>query len=136
MNNIHTVKVPGKPKGKARPRFAKGRAYTPKNTVEYEKLISQCYQEQNGTKHEGEISLDIKAVFMIPKSWTNRKKKTYVDEKRRPEIRPDIDNIAKVVMDALNGIAYEDDSQVVDMKVSKVYDIGSEGLLITIGGSE
>ena len=129
-----TVKVYGRPKGKARPRFANGHAYTPKATRDYEKLIGTCYTEQDGRKFTGKISLDVQAVFKIPESWTKKKKHEAVFEGKRPECRPDIDNIVKVVMDGLNGIAYEDDAQVVEIKASKVYGLGYEGVLITLEG--
>ena len=50
-----------------------------------------------------------------------------------PQKKPDADNIAKVVLDALNGVAYEDDKQVVRVTISKVYSFEKEGLEIEIG---
>ena len=50
-----------------------------------------------------------------------------------PTKKPDADNIGKVVLDALNGIAYEDDKQVIELRVSKQYSEEREGLRITIG---
>lgn len=129
-----TVKVYGRPKGKARPRFANGHAYTPKATRDYEKMIGACYLEQDGRKFDGKISLEVKAVFKIPESWSKKKKWETINEGKRPECRPDIDNIVKVVMDGLNGIAYGDDAQVVEIKASKSYGHGYEGLLITVEG--
>ena len=62
----------------------------------------------------------IEAVFPIPKSWTRAKKAEAMAGKLPPG-KPDIDNILKVVLDGLNGIAYEDDKQVVLTQCKKVY---------------
>ena len=40
---------------------------------------------------------------------------------RRPTKKPDIDNVEKIILDALNGIAYDDDKQVVEEASSKLY---------------
>ena len=127
-----TVKVYGRPKGKSRPRFANGHAYTPKATRDYEKMIGSEYLAQDGRKHTGEISLKVEAVFKIPKSWTKKKRWETIDTGKRPECRPDIDNIVKVAMDGLNGIAYDDDAQVVEISARKLYGLDFEGLLITV----
>lgn len=126
------TKVPGRPKGKARPRFANGHTYTPRTTRDYEKLIGECYKEQDNRVFNGAISVSIEAVFKIPTSWSKKKTWETIDQGKRPEIRPDIDNIVKVVLDGLNGIAYEDDSQVVEVNAKKVYGLGYEGVHINV----
>jgi len=45
-----------------------------------------------------------------------------LDNKIYPTIKPDTDNIAKSILDSLNGIAYKDDKQVVMLTVEKRYD--------------
>lgn len=62
----------------------------------------------------------IDAIFQIPKSWTRVKKADAAAGKLAPG-KPDIDNILKVVLDGLNGIAYEDDKQVVLVQCRKTY---------------
>lgn len=125
--------VPGKPVGKGRPRFGRGRAYTPKTTVEYEKLIADCARQVFGSQEPTEMPcrMQIDAFFPIPKSWPKYKREAV--EKGcggyRPG-KPDIDNVAKAVLDALNGIIYKDDSQVWELGVSKRY--GNPALLVTI----
>lgn len=128
-----TFFVDGAPKGKGRPRFSRGRAYTPKDTVEYEKRIAQSY---DGDMHTSPIFVDIRAFFSIPKSYTKKQKKAIKNGDLTPTKKPDCDNIGKVVLDALNGIAYEDDKQVIDLRVTKKYSTDREGLEITIGGAK
>jgi len=71
---------------------------------------------------EGEVKATIKAYFGIPKSISQKRKKLMIDGKVRPTKKPDADNIAKSVLDSLNGIAYKDDSAVVALQVDKYFD--------------
>lgn len=128
-----TFFVAGAPKGKGRPRFSRNRAYTPRETVEYEKRIAQSY---DGDMHTSPVFVDIRAFFAIPRSYTKKQKTAIENGDLMPTKKPDADNIAKVVLDALNGVAYEDDRQVVDLAVVKMYSTDREGLEITIGGTK
>lgn len=62
---------------------------------------------------------DITCYFAMPKSWSDRKKKAKSGQPCTK--RPDADNIAKAILDALNGLAYDDDSQIVDLTVRKFW---------------
>ena len=116
--------VPGAPKGKGRPRFTRnGRTYTPKDTVEYENKIALCYKQQVGDVFFKEhIPLDVRitAYFPIPKSTSKKQHQAMIDHLIRPTVKPDSDNVVKC-MDALNKIAFHDDSQIVDCQVRKFY---------------
>ena len=106
--------VYGKPQGKARPRFTRqGRAYTPKNTVDYEGQIKQAYIAAGGTpiSDTAPILICITACFKKAKS----------NKMQFPTLKPDTDNIAKAVCDGLNGIAYKDDKQIVCLTVDKMW---------------
>ena len=122
-DQVHII-VPGQPVGKGRPRFARGRTYTPARTKQYEQLIAD--QARAAVLDAGwdptplPVKLTILAQFEIPKSWTQKKKHQALLGEITPG-RPDIDNIAKAVLDALNGIAYQDDAQVMQLNVKKVY---------------
>lgn len=123
INKVEFV-IPGEPKAKARHRTTKqGFRYTPKETVEYENWIKQCYWIKNKDKFlEGQIKAEIRAYFSIPKSFSKKKRKLIELGELRPTKKPDTDNIAKSVLDSLNGIAYKDDSSIVELKVSKYFD--------------
>lgn len=114
--------VPGKVQGKARPRFSSrsGTVYTPGKTKSYERQIAEAYEAQHGPCFEGAVMVVIEAVFPIPKSWTRAKKAEALAGKLPPG-KPDIDNILKIVLDGLNGIAYEDDKQVTMTQCKKFY---------------
>ena len=118
--------VLGEPKGKGRPRFSTqtGRAFTPKQTVNYETLVHTEYMVQcKGFRFPDDAMLDVRVIayYSIPKSVSKKKRQAMLDHKIRPTKKPDFDNIGKVICDALNKIAYRDDSQIVDAQVRKFY---------------
>lgn len=114
--------VYGEPQGKARPRFTRtGRTYTPKKTVDYECEIRAAFQRADGVITELPVSVSITALYKIPKSASKAKTSSMECGEILPIKKPDLDNIAKCVCDALNGVAYKDDAQVCWLKVSKKY---------------
>lgn len=117
--------VPGRPKGKARARTNKtGITYTPKNTVMYENLVKACFIESQPRERwfAGEpLAVNIYARFPIPKSKSKRDKEAMMQGYIQPTVKPDADNIAKIICDALNGVAYGDDTQVIRLTVVKSY---------------
>lgn len=115
--------VPGEPVGKGRPRFTRqGRAYTPAKTAKYENLVSLAFLQAypNHVAFEGAIEMSMFAFFSVPKSWSKKKQELAYAQEIYPTKKPDTDNIAKM-KDALNGIAYKDDSQVVKETIIKRY---------------
>ena len=110
-----TILLPGPPIGKGRPRFRRdsGHAYTPERTRAYEKALRQeAALAMRGKKiMTGPVEVHVTAFFPIPKIGTTH---------RSPTGRPDVDNILKV-LDALNGIVFKDDAQIVKATVSKHY---------------
>lgn len=116
--------IPSPPKGKARARTLKnGITYTPKETVQYENLVKICCRESIGHQkpYLYPVHMEIRAHFPIPKSSSNKRQQMMLSGEILPATKPDADNIAKSVCDALNGIAYRDDSQIVVLHVSKYY---------------
>ena len=133
-----------KPIGKARPRFTRtGRPYTPKATHDAEKLIRLAYQEavlreridQPRIDRPKRVSVTITAIYPIPKSWPKYMRVAAAAGQIVPAVKPDIDNVIKLVLDALNGFAYEDDSQVSAVQGEKLYayeTAPSPGLIIDV----
>lgn len=134
---MYEFDVPGRIRGKDRPRFSRGHTYTPKKTVEYEKEIA-IIAKQAGVPLFGEdtpLSVTIWAFMTPPTKWQKKRRDAAVEEQRPAIKRPDADNIAKVVLDALNGIAYEDDVQVATVVVMKRY-ADEEALCVVIETEE
>jgi len=124
--------IPGEPEGKGRPRFSTGyggkgksfvRVHTPTKTLNYENLIKVEYVNQSGFKFPDDAMLDMRIVayYLVPKSDSRKKREQKLNGEIRPTKKPDADNVVKSVADALNGIAYRDDTQIVDCQVRKFY---------------
>lgn len=117
--------VPGEPKGKARPKVNTytHKAVTPYQTKAYENAVMWSFQEDCKGEEpiEGPVFIKINAFFGIPKSASKKMKADMKSGAIRPTKKPDADNIAKIICDALNGIAYHDDAAIVDLFVSKWY---------------
>lgn len=143
--------VYGEPKAKGRPRVSVrrsgdgektfARAYTPKQTVIYENQVKLEYENQCGNyRFPDDAMLDIRifAYYGIPKSTSKKKRELMLAGKIRPTKKPDFDNIAKIICDSLNGIAYQDDKLIVDGMFRKFYSEQPrvEIKILQIGGNE
>lgn len=120
--------VLGEPRGKGRPQFSSvnGRAIarTPKQTALYENLVVTEYRRQVGDAKfpdDAELDMRIMAYYTIPASASKKKQGQMNCWEKRPTKKPDMDNIVKVVSDALNAVAYRDDAQIVDCQIRKFY---------------
>jgi Holliday junction resolvase RusA-like endonuclease len=114
--------VKGEPKGKGRPRFSKGRVYTPAETDHYEKLVAWSYADSaKGYKFTSPVRVTIKAYHKPPKGKSKKLVMDMLDGHILPTKKPDIDNIAKIILDGLNHIAWDDDKQIVELIVGKRY---------------
>ena len=113
----------GQPTAKGRPIFGNGHAYTPETTVNYEQMVKVSYLQTERVKFmEGEqLKVELKIYFSIPKSTSKKQKEMMLNAVIRPSKKPDIDNCEKSIFDALNGIAYNDDSQIVSCWADKFY---------------
>lgn len=110
-------KVYGKVRGQSRPRFTtRGKftmVYKDKRDVAYEQAIAEAYREAGGTLHTGAVEVHITAYRALPQS--RPLKVTHEPD----TFSPDVDNLCKIFLDALNGVAYKDDSQVVYLIAKK-----------------
>lgn len=121
-----TFTIPGEPCGKARPRVVRiggiTRTYTPEKTASYENLVKLEFQRQCGASFiEGPVDIKIVAYFGIPASASKKKADAMLAGLISPTKKPDCDNVVKIICDALNGIAYKDDVQIVHASIKKKY---------------
>lgn len=120
-----TFEVIGEPQGKARPRFTRqGHTYTPAATKAYEQAVALAYKAKCGAMQFRKgvpLRMDIIAYYAIPNSASKAKRADMLSGKIRPTKKPDYDNISKIISDALNGLAFYDDAQIVDGNVTKWY---------------
>jgi len=123
MSSI-TFTIPGEPRAKGRPRMTEsGHVYTPKNTTTYENLVKITYMNEVRKVmpfgQDAQIRIDILAQMAIPKSASKKAKALMLAGIEKPAKKPDFDNVGKVICDALNGLAYRDDSAITTATVRK-----------------
>ena len=114
----------GQPTGKGRPRFTRsGHTYTPEKTKDYERLVRTTFISSypNAIPLEDALRVEIVAYYQIPKSYSKKKKQECLYGHIQVQSKPDVDNIAKIVLDSLNGYAYVDDKQVVELHMIKMW---------------
>ena len=119
--------VPLEPKGKGRPRFSRHgkftKVYTDQQTLDYETAIQFYAGKAMGSQKplETPVSVYLYIRVSIPQSYSKSRKTACLDGSERPAKKPDIDNVAKAFLDAMNGTIYLDDTQVVELNIKKVY---------------
>ena len=122
-----TFIVPGKPVGKGRPRAAaRGKhitLYTPQKTATYESTVALAADQAMAGKPliTGPVETLMTIVLPVPVSWSKRKQADALAGVVMPTSKPDMDNVVKAIFDAINGIVWTDDVQVVGLRVRKVY---------------
>ena len=113
--------VPGIPVPKGRPRFGKGRTYTPADTVAAERTVAIYARRACRKPLTGALYLDVMFFMPIPKSFTKAQRRSIDAGMLRPATKPDASNLLKTVEDAMNRIVYADDNQLVSVAAGKWY---------------
>lgn len=125
--------VEGTPVGKGRPKFARRgnfvSAYTPTKTRDYEALIAQAAKDAMSTAEplKTPVAAYIYITVPVPASYSKKRTEACLKGIERPTKKPDLDNILKAFLDAMNGIVYDDDTQVVSLHSTKRY--GTVGMV-------
>lgn len=137
MNAVQ-FSIPGRLKGKGRPRaMIRSRrggqqfvqVYTDSDTVSAESMVRKfAAQAMDGNRpFDGPLILDVTISLNRPASWSKRRRA----ETFHATGRPDLDNIVKLIGDALNGIVWGDDAQLCEVRVRRIYnDLVGESALI------
>jgi len=124
---VRSFTVYGTPVGKGRPRFRNTgkfvQAYTPEKTAAYETLVKLAYQQEHGGAPllAGALHMRIEAYFPIPKATSKKNIEKMLHGDILHTKKPDADNVIKAIADALNGVAYADDSAISSLTVMKKY---------------
>jgi Holliday junction resolvase RusA-like endonuclease len=122
--------IPGPAVGKGRPRASSIgggiRLYTPAKTVEYEneiKVLAKTAMLVAGRQapSSAPISAEVWVMVAPPKSMSRKKQLMAFEGDIFPTTKPDLDNVAKAILDACNHIVYEDDKQVIDLVIRRRY---------------
>ena len=118
------LEIPGKPIAKKRPRFARrGKFVMTYNDQETEegRFLWEVKQQYKGKPIEGPVQLHCEFCMYIPKSTSKKKQVEMIMGQIEHTKKPDLDNMIKFVKDCLNGIAWNDDSQVTYLSAVKHY---------------
>jgi len=114
------------PTAKARPRLGKGGAvYTPEKTKMAERelrILLIC--ELNRSKQkitDKPVCVKLRFNYIFPRKLSAHDRLLADLDMLYKVTRPDIDNLAKLVCDAMNGLIYYDDNQIVKLVAEKVY---------------
>lgn len=117
--------------GKAKPkqsfRYTRfGHRYTPSDVKQYAKDIQRTFASNYpnwlpSMFFEKPLKVELTVYISMPKSFSKIKKQRAHTGELRPLVKPDCDNISKNILDALNGIAYPDDKQIVELTIKKYY---------------
>ena len=127
MTMMITFKVDGVPVPKGRARYVRRgnhiSTYTPEKTRTYETLIKDAARQAMGGSEplETPVSLYLYIRVPIPASATKKRLQAIADGSEKPIKKPDASNILKSVEDGMNGVVYHDDSQIINIHVTKVF---------------
>lgn len=125
---IYTFIVPGAARGKTRPRFNRaGHAFKHPADAFTEGVIREAFAAAypGAQPLVGPLALEISAYYEIPASWPKAKRQSA----RWVTVKPDFDNLAKMISDALNGAAYKDDSAIAWSLIRKCYGDAAQTLV-------
>lgn len=115
--------VPGPPVAWQRARLAGRRHFTDPKTAAYKFAVGTLARAAMAGRPPfcGPVSLHVRAVFAVPKSWSRGRREAALAGWIAPTAKPDWDNVGKGISDAMNGIVYLDDAQVSPGTVEKLY---------------
>ena len=139
MTKSLVLVIPGTPVGKGRPRFsARGKyvhTYTPEKTAAYENLVKIAFAKAappGFVPYDKDVPLEItiKASFVPADSLSKKKKAAMLRGEVYPTKIPDIDNLAKSILDGLHEVCYKNDSSVVKLSVEKLYSSVPEAVVV------
>lgn len=121
------IQIPGVPVGKGRPRFARRGAfvqtYSPEKTQNYEAVVRMAAMDamQGRPPLDVPLRVNLDIVMPVPASFSRKKRDAALADDIRPTTKPDVDNVMKGVLDAMNSIVWVDDKQIVSGTFEKRY---------------
>jgi len=124
MNEPLAITIPGVPTPKRRPRFARCRGHV--RTYDTQSDEKQTMQWQLKARMQkpplhGSLYVEMKFYMPIPKSTSKKNKEQMLSGVIKHTKKPDCDNLIKMPLDCMNGIVFEDDRQIYELKAVKLY---------------
>ena len=129
MSEIIHFRIDGKPEPQGRPRASRIggniRMYDPPKSKAYKQVVAltgRSYMARNQYKPlTSALKVTLGFYFRPPKSYSKKRLKAIESRQELYTKKPDVDNLAKGLTDALNDICYEDDAQIIEMVITKQY---------------
>lgn len=118
--------IPIEPVSQLRPRATtvngRPRVYDPSKVREFKKKVAEFVEKQPITKFEDkQLSVQIKFYRPVQKNISKKERELRLSNVHRPTMKPDLDNYTKAILDALNGLVWDDDAKIVHMELDKLY---------------
>ena len=120
------ITIPIEPVSQLRPRAtSRGgytRVYDPPKVKAYKDNVRK-FLEDYPIKKFSDVELDVKTKFYLPvqKSISKKERELRLSNVHRPKVKADLDNLAKSLLDALNGLVWDDDARIVHLELDKYY---------------
>ena len=116
------ITIPGQPVAQGRPRVTRFGTFDPQKSKDYKAFVGYCALDKKPpVPLDGPLTVRIDAYMGVPPSWSKKKREQAISGELKPTGRPDVSNIVKCVEDALTGIIWRDDAQIVCLSVLKRY---------------
>lgn len=139
-------RIKGEPIGKGRPRARlvtpKGKKpfismYTDSQTRDYEDMVKRLaqYAMLGHPPIERAVELNVTIYIQIPDTWPQWKRDAASGQEIMPTTKPDISNVVKSIEDAMNGVVYKDDSQIVSTDTVKLFHMGPTETVVRVRDS-
>ena len=97
-----------------------------KQTISFENWVKDCYFRSvssiDNKPTDKPLKVSITMYVEIPQSKSKKQKEKMLTGEIKPIVKPDVDNVAKSILDALNGIVYLDDKQIIELDIEKLYE--------------
>jgi Holliday junction resolvase RusA-like endonuclease len=111
--------IPGEPVAFARSGGNGAIRFTPKRQRDFMALVQLAASKvmENQEPFAGPVEMVVRAVYLVPRSWPKKR----ADAAWWRTAKPDADNLAKIISDAINTIVFVDDAQIASLTVQKIY---------------
>lgn len=123
--------IPGPPIPQKQTRFVRGKAYDP-SSKDKERIRKYLWSSHQGGPLEVAVEVLIKLFFQIPKSYTEKERSHLEQSGYVHTKKPDADNCAYLITNAMKGLWIVDDSQIVNLHIYKRYTVGSPETVVEV----
>lgn len=86
------------------------------------KVIRIVARNAWGAEHVAGVGISLAVTFRVPRGRGGKTMSRELRDREHPHVKPDLDKLTRTLLDALTGVVYQDDAQVVEFsELRKVY---------------